>query len=439
MIICIMNKELIKNVIADQRELIEEKLKNEKIIGRDGIEKCSRYLKYPNVLLISGIRRSGKSIFAHLLAGHKKYASINFDDERLMDFSTGDFNLVMESFYELYENFDYLLFDEIQNIKGWELFINRLREKFKIIVTGSNANLLSKDLATHLTGRFNDFVLYPMNFKEYLSFKEKAPNLNYFSTKQRALASGLFKDYLYNGGIFEYYKFGKEFIRNLFSSIITKDVVVRYKIRRAKELEDLAVLMANYFASKISMSNLANVLRVKSPNTIREHVGYLENSFLFFTINKFSFKIKEQLSTFKKVYCTDNGILSSLIFNISENRGRFLENMVAIELKRNSYLYDYEIYYWDNGSKFECDFIVKKQARVVSAIQVCSELTIKNKKREIGGLVEAMKYFGLKEGYIFTLSEEDELIEDGFKINIVPVWKWILTGESGHQATLKTA
>lgn len=420
-----MNKENIKNIIIDQRATIDEKLKSKEIIERDGVDKCGKYLSSPNVVLISGIRRAGKSIFAHLLARKRKYAYINFDDERLIGAKTKTLNIVLECFYELYSDFEYLLFDEIQNIPGWELFINRLRDKYKIIVTGSNANLLSSELASHLTGRFVSFSLHPLSFNEYLRFK-KAPleRLPVLGTKARSGIYSLFSGYLKHGGIFDYYKFGGDFLRELFSSLISKDIIARYKVKYPGQLEELAMLLVNYFGSKLSINKVGKTINIKSPHTTKEYLKYLENSFLVFTLNKFSYKVKEQLSTLKKVYIADNGLINALAFKVSGNRGRLLENLAAIELKRRGLRDGFEVFYWDNYN-VECDFIIKKGRKITAAYQVCYDLNIKNRDREINGLTSALKEFDLKQGFILTDSLEEEIKSNGFKIKIMPAWKWL--------------
>lgn len=424
-----MNKEYLKNVIVDQRKDVLERIKDVVVIPREGADICERYIRHPNVLLISGLRRAGKSFFADQVVKNKKYAYLNFDDERLIEFYSRDFNTTMECFYELYSDFDYLLFDEIQNIRGWELFVSRLRNKYKIIITGSNANLLSKEMVTHRTGRYSDFVLFPMSFKEYLDYNNVAiKKMSPYSTRERSKITSVFDKYVRESGVFDYYKFGKEFLRNLWSSVIVKDIVVRYKIKYPSVLEELSVILINYFTSKISMSKMTRNLKVKSSNTVAEYVRYLENSFLIFTLNKFSYKIKEQLSTFKKVYIMDNGFINSMIFDFSGNKGKLLENIVAIELKRRSIRNDFKIYYWDNYH-VECDFIIKKGKHIISVYQVCSELNMNNKKREIDGLTAAMKEFGLKNGMILTGSTEDEISVNGYNIQMIPVWKWLLSAD----------
>lgn len=421
-----MDKAYIKNVVVDQREMFSNLLNSQQIISRAGVELCKKHLSEPNILLISGLRRSGKSIFSHLLMKGANTPFINFDDERLIGAGVSDLNTVLECFYEIYGEFDYILLDEIQNIKGWELFVNRLRNKYKVIVTGSNSNLLSSEMATHLTGRFMSYELFPLSFMEFLRFKGLSVDKNsVHSTKARGKSHSLFSSYLKEGGIFEYYKFGSEFLRGLFSSIITKDIIGRYDIKYPVVLEELALLLINQFSSKVSVNKMTKYFKVKSPHTIKEYIRYLENTFLIFTINKFSCKIKEQLSTFKKVYIVDNGMINSLIFGFSENRGRLLENLVAVELKRMAGRGGFHLFYWDNYN-VECDFLIKKGAKITDAFQVCHELNLNSRKREIEGLLSALKEFGLKNGCILTDSQEEEMDVEGFKINVLPAWKWLL-------------
>lgn len=421
-----MDKAYIKNVVVDQRELFSDLLKSQDIIPRTGAELCRKHLSKPNILLISGLRRSGKSVFSHLLTKGANVPFINFDDERLIGAGTSDLNAILESFYELYGEFDHILLDEIQNIKGWELFVNRLRNKYKVIITGSNSNLLSSEMATHLTGRFLRYELFPLSFSEFLRFKGFIVDENsVHSTKARSKIHNLFSSYLKDGGIFEFYKFGREFLRGLFSSIIMKDIIGRYDIKYPIVLEELALLLINQFSSKVSVNKMTKYFKVKSPHTIKEYIRYLENTFLIFTINKFSCKVKEQLSTFKKVYVVDNGMINSFVFGFSENRGPLLENLVAVELKRMAERSGLHLYYWDNYN-VECDFLIKRGTRITEAFQVCHGLNLNNRKREMDGLIGALREFGLKNGCILTDSQEEDINVDGFKINVMPVWKWLL-------------
>lgn len=421
-----IRKEHLKAVIVDQQEMISAQLKMTPPIPRDGLEWARAFLNHPNILLISGLRRAGKSTFAQLLTHDTLCPRINFDDERLIGFDAQDFSVLLECFHELYPHFTFILLDEIQNIDGWELFVNRLRQQYRCIVTGSNAHLLSSELATHLTGRFIPITLFPLSFKEFLTFKGIALDTrSLYSTKTKSALSALFSTYLVQGGIFDHYKFGAEFLRSLFSSIITKDIISRYRVKYPAVLEELAITLINYFTSKLSLHKLTASLDIKSSHTTKDYIRYLENTFLIFTLPKFSYKLKEQLSSFKKVYVIDNGLVTALTSTFSENRGRFLENAVAVELKRRSVLENTELFYWDNYAR-ECDFVVKKGKDVVAAYQVTTDLTMQNQDREIKGLLTALETFHLKEGVIITESSEDLLDRDGFTIRVVPAWKWML-------------
>ncbi|MBS3092701.1 AAA family ATPase, partial [Candidatus Pacearchaeota archaeon] len=216
-----------KSIIKEQREELEKIEKEEKIIERTGLNKSKESLKYPNILAILGIRRCGKSIFSYLLAKPHKFAYINFDDERLAGLKSDDLNKILESFYELYENIDYIILDEIQNVDNWELFVNRLRRTKKIILTGSNSKLLSGELSTHLTGRYLDIILFPFSFKEFLKLKEVKENKVY-TTQEKAEIMKTLQEYLEIGGFPEAYKFGKGMISKIYEDILTKDILLRY-------------------------------------------------------------------------------------------------------------------------------------------------------------------------------------------------------------------
>jgi predicted AAA+ superfamily ATPase len=423
-----MNKDLLKSIIVDQQELVLRRQTRDTIISRNGIEKTGSFLKSPNVLLISGMRRCGKSTFAHQVAAGQACATINFDDERLFEFKTSHFNLLLEAFLDIYGEFGYLLFDEIQNIPGWELFINRIRSDYKIIITGSNAHLLSSELATHLTGRYDAMTLYPMSWKEYCVFSgiDLDPTKT-LSTRQKSRQTSVSNQYVATGGLFEYYSLGKEHIRSLFGAIINKDIFGRYAVSYQHILQELALLMVNSFASKISMRQLSAHFQVKSPHTIKEYLGYLQNTYLIFAIEKWSYKLREQQTAAKKIYVVDNGIIDALSFSFSANSGRLLENSVAIELKRRATQDGSEVFYWDDYTN-ECDFIIKSGRRVTAALQVCYELTDATKPRELAGLMKAMTEFKLPEGFIITMNRKDEEKIAGKWVRTIPFYVWAAIG-----------
>ncbi|MBF0106303.1 MAG: ATP-binding protein [Deltaproteobacteria bacterium] len=238
-----------------------------------------------------------------------------------------------------------------------------------------------------------------------------------------------FKNYLEQGGIVDRYKFGPEFLQSLFSSIINRDIIARYRIRYPVQLQNLAQLLMNSFSSKSSPTKLAKHLNIKSPNTVRQYIQFLENSFLIFGLHKFSFKLKEQQASYKKMYSMDLGLARTLDIESVPHESRYLENLVAIELKRRCSLENHSLYYWDNYHK-ECDFVVMSKNKITKAIQVCWELNPHNEDREFAGLVEALKTFRLKSGTILTLSSEDTVQYQGHTIHIQPVWKWLWVGGS---------
>src|SRR3989338_2167991 len=244
-----------KSIIKEQREELEKIEKEEKIIERTGLNKSKESLKYPNILAILGIRRCGKSILSYLLSKPHKFAYINFDDERLAGLKSEDLNKILESFYEIYENIDYIILDEIQNVENWELFVNRLRRTKRVVLTGSNSKLLSGELSTHLTGRYIDIILFPFSFKEFLKLNGFRENKAY-TTKEKAEIMKLLKGYLEIGGFPEAHKFGKEMISKIYEGIITKDILLRHNIAKKDEVKKLAKYLITNSSDEITYSRL---------------------------------------------------------------------------------------------------------------------------------------------------------------------------------------
>jgi len=424
-----MDKWLLQQIVADQREAMTISLSSDTMIERSGLDKCSFLLKNPNILLITGLRRAGKSVFAHLLSRRFRYSFLNFDDERLIAFKTEHFQQLIEIFHELYGETDYYLFDEIQNIPGWELFANRIRLNKRIIVTRSNSNLMSSEMGTHLTGRFDVWQLFPMSFHEFLVYKKHDYTpAEPLSTAKKSSIKVLFDEYLAFGGVFEGYLFGQQRLRTLFASIVTKDILMRHHVRYPHVLEQLGAILLNSFSQKISFKKIAARCDIHSSHTIADYAGYFESAFILFFIRKFSYRLKEQHAALKKVYCADNGLLSAMTMLFSPNKGQFLENLVAIELKRRESQGQGEVFYWDNYRQ-ECDFVVKTGQKISHVYQVCFNFSEENSKREINGLCNALDYFNLKHGTILTDDQEKFIEQDSLKISLLPVWKWLLSGE----------
>ncbi len=429
-----MNISDIKRVVQEQEKERNKLLTTEKIIEREsGKEKALNALKFPNILAVLGVRRCGKSVFSWLVLNGKKYGYINFDDEALYGISTQDLNLVLKAFYELYgTDLEFIVLDEIQNIVGWELFANRLRRTKKVIVTGSNSRILSGELATHLTGRYIDFTLFPFSFREFLNYNNvslETLKAHEYSTDTHVTAEKMLKEYIDNGGFPETYKFGKDIIKSIFRDVVTKDVIRRYRIKNVNTVEALAKYLVSNFSNEISYNKLKNIFEIKKVTTIKNYVGYFQDAYLIFVLERFSPKLKQQMIAPKKIYCIDTGIINVISFRETENFGKLMENLVLTEfLRRRSYWQDkLQIYYWKDHFQHEVDFVAKEGLRVKQLVQVCYNVEDYNtKEREIKSLLKASKEMRCNDLLVITWDHEDEEVFNNKKIKFVPLWKWLL-------------
>ena len=411
----------IKEIITLQRREIESKLR-EKYIERN------QELKIDNDLIkvIVGPRRAGKSFFAiHFLNKRGEFGYVNFDDEKLSE--VANYDEIVTAMNSIYNNPKFVLFDEIQNLPKWELFTNRLqRQGYKLIITGSNSNLLSKELATHLTGRHLLTNIFPFSFKEYLKFEGR--ELTNTEIKEEL------SKYLFNGGYTEILSKKvelKEYLSLLFNSILYKDIIKRYKIRNPKQIEDLATYLMSNIANEYSYNSLAKIGKIKSSHTIEKYLSYLEESFILFSLSRFSYKVKEQLSSNKKIYCIDNGFIQAKSFKASPDLGKLYENLVACKLKKEEVDGELKFYYWKNQQQEEVDFILQEGLKVRQLIQVCFDITnLETKNREIRALIKAGKE--LKCDDLLIITEDAESVEkvkwfgDKATIKYIPLWKWLL-------------
>ena len=424
-----MQLQEIKEVIASQREEIEERFEKTKIIEREiDKEMLKGFLKYPNVLAILGVRRCGKSTLSSQLLRNQEYGYINFDDERIIDFDVKDFDKVMEVFYELYGRIEYVILDEPHNIRGWELFVNRLRRTKKVIVTGSNSKMLSGELATHLTGRHIDFTLYPFSFREFLTYNDFELG-EYITTAKIGLIKNLLKDYFSQGGFPERYILGKEILVSIYFDILEKDIIRRIKIKKKAAFKEMTKYLVSNFSSEITFSKLKNILDIKDQHTIKNWIDGLEQAYLIKMVERFSPKLKESIIAPKKVYCIDTGIIGVASFRLSENTGKIMENTVAVELlRRKSYQQsDKEIFYWKDYQGKEVDFVIKEGTSVKELIQVTyASGRDEIEGREIKSLIKASNELKCKNLEIITWDYEDEMKIDGKTIRCIPLWKWLL-------------
>jgi len=388
--------------------------------------KFNSITKMPSVIILSGIRRCGKSTLMQQIraVNSEKDYYLNFDDERLLHFTVDDFQQLHETFIELFGSQKTFYFDEIQNIKHWEFFIRRLHnEGNKVYITGSNANLLSKELGTHLTGRHIQVELFPFSFNEYLDFnKIKIEKKDFYTTVGKANLKKQFENYLNEGGFPEYLRTkSPEYLKSLYDSILYRDILVRNKIINDYEIRELGYYVAGNISKPISFNSLKSIINVKHVNTAKNYLSYFEDTYLIFLLSKFDFSIKKQIVNPKKIYFIDNALAKSISFRFSEDKGRFLENMVFIELKRRGY----ELFY--HKIKKECDFLIREKSKISRAIQVTTSLEDKKTKdREVAGLCEAMDTHNLKEGLILTENENFTLSLNDKTIKVLPVYRWLL-------------
>lgn len=415
-------------IVKEQREELERIEAAENIIPRENSAVAERALRFPNILAVLGIRRSGKSIFSYLLSKGKNFGYVNFDDERLRGAKTSDLNELLKTFYKLYGDVEIVVLDEVQNVDGWELFANRLRRTKKVILTGSNSNLLSGELSTHLTGRHADVTLYPFSFREFLKIKKFRESAAY-TTMEKAELLKLLEEYLQVGGFPEVQKFGKQVISAIYDDVLTKDVILRHKIKKLEEIRKLAKYLVSNASQEFSYSKMARTLGVKHVSTISNWANYMEEAFLVFRLERFDYKLKQQFLAKKKIYCIDPGIINAIGFKFSENRGRLMENAVAIELKRRAAAREnqQEIYYWKDYSQNEVDFAVKEGGKIQLLIQASYAGSKEEvKEREIIALRKASKSLKCKNLLVITWDCEAEERTKDAKIKYVPLWKWLL-------------
>ncbi len=419
-----LSEDEIKEILIRQRDII---LKKEYGVERDVLSEIGKKLSLPHVIVLTGLRRSGKSTLLRQII--KKYYNdenfyyINFEDERLLGFKASEFNRLYEALVNLFGKSKTFFLDEVQNVTHFETFIRRFYEEgFKFVITGSSAALLSREIGTKLTGRHVDITLKPFSFTEFLSFKGIKPTKElWLRTESKIEIKKHFEDYLSMGGMPEYIVFGdQELLAEVYNDIVIKDIVARYKVEDTLTLRQLYLFLISNVSSRFSYNSLKKFTDVKSVNTIKKFIGYLEQTYFATTINKFDYSFKKQVVNDKKIYLVDNGFISALSRTFSKDKGRLLENLVFTALST-----DYEVAYFAD-LKSECDFVVAKNRQVQGAIQVCYELNEENRERELNGLYAAMKEYGLKQGLLLTNAQDEENNVNGRKVTVMPVWKWLL-------------
>ena len=419
-----MNINTYKQVLLDQ-----QKEKNEILLEGLTARREETHFDLSSQLaqIVIGVRRSGKSTICHkvLKQNNINYAYVNFDDERLYNIKTEDLNSVLEALYMVYGDFKYLFCDEIQNIPSWFLFVNRLlRQKVRLIITGSNAKLLSSELSTHLTGRYNQIELFPFSFSEILEYKNiPADDDSTLGLARRKLA---FEEYMSQGGFPELLqvKNKKAYIRNLFNSIIVRDITQRFSVRYPESLRKMADYLTDTPCSEINYRNLAKQFSFGSAHTSESYVGYLRQAYLLIGLQKFSFKSRERIRN-EKNYVIDTAFISIVKEGFSElNFGWRLENIVCIELFRRKNQTLNNVYYYKNS--YEIDFVLVSGNKVVELIQVAADISApKTFNREANALLRAAEELHCNNLTLITLNDNKIYTANNQTINIVSVLKWL--------------
>lgn len=417
----------IEKVLLEQQDELEA-LESEVLIHRPEEDLINLKSKLAQVVI--GVRRSGKSTlcFNALRKAGVHYAYANFDDERLQKLETEELDNVLQTLYKIYGKFDYLFLDEIQNIDGWPLFVNRLlRQKIHILITGSNAKLLSSELASHLTGRHHKIELFPFSFKDWCTIKE----LDYtrLTTKNKGLISKAYEEYFRQGGFPELIsgeENPKEYIGTLTDNIISQDIQKRYKIRNIDALKRLAHHVLNETPTIIVKDTLQDIIGIKSERTLGNYLLYLNQTYLVSTINKYSVKSRERTRS-EKSYAIDVAFMDKRENAFSgENMGWRLETIVYLELLRRKAGTENDIYYFQ-GRSAEADFVVCDGNKTLAVYQVSYDISNeKTRRREIRGCIAGAKATNCNNLFLITDHESETIEEDGYTIQVVPVWEWLV-------------
>lgn len=421
-----MDIKQLESVLLEQKEELMNGLKIDYISRSEAslIDLNSRLAQ-----VVIGIRRSGKSTlcFNVIKKSGLNFAYVNFDDERLSKLKTGDLNIVLECLYKLYGDFNHLFIDEIQNIDEWFLFVNRLlRTGMHILITGSNAKLLSGELATHLTGRHMKIELYPFSFNEYCM----AQNIStaHGTTKEKGLIRAVFDSYLNEGGFPEllYEKRKQSYINTLVDSILKKDIEQRYSILYKTSFENIVQHLLNNSPTKLNYKEMKELFGLRSDHTAENYINYAKNAYLISGLKKFSYKSRERVRD-EKVYAIDVAFMNNRENAMEgENLGWRLETIIYTELLKRYRPQECDIYYYEEASG-EADFIVCRGKSVIQIIQVSYDISSpKTLKRELKGLLLASKNTGCNNLLLITNSDEKDIVKDGKTINVVPAYAWLL-------------
>lgn len=421
---------MLRNIIYQQKEE-RNVLLQQTYIPRIEDAAIAEFLNTSLIKLISGPRRSGKSVLALQLLKNQNFAYLNFDDDLLLKHFDED--AAMQGLNDVYHGFTYLLLDEIQNLPGWELWVNKLyRRGINLVITGSNSKLLSHEMATMLTGRYLQITVLPFSFSETYRFKEQSsPEPSEATLTETGKIQSFLFTYLFNGGFPETILnpgILKNYLSSLFDSILLKDILKRFRVRQTQQLYDLSNFLLSNYTNLFSFNQVKESLDFNSVSTVQKFIGYLEEPYLFQHITRYHSKIKKQQKAPQKIYIIDNGFVKARSFELSPNYGRLLENLVFVELLRRDYKPELDLFYYRTRNDREIDFLIRKGHEIEQLIQVCYDINFpKIRKRELDGLVEAAKELSCVALLVITWEKEETITIDKFKIRLIPAYKWLMS------------
>ncbi len=415
---------MMKTILLSQRKERDDLLA-QSYISRHTTLSTDELLNSHLIKLITGPRRVGKSTQALLMLRNKNFAYLNFDKQELLDNWNAD--LVMRLLDEVYPNYDYLLLDEVQNLLHWDVWVTELfRQGKNMIITGSNANMLSSEMATVLTGKYLPIEMLPFSLAEFFEWHHL--DLNAILSEQRTEVTFLEDDYLRLGGYPETVaarSLATSYLSTLFDSIIWKDVVKRHKIRNTEDINNMALYLLTNFCNQLSANDIADALNIKSVNTTQKFMGYLHEPFLFYYLPRYNNKLKLMTNAPRKIYVVDNGFVAAKAFSTSDNLGRLLENQVFVNLLRKGYDPEKTMFYYRTRNDKEIDFVLRENNRVKQLVQVSYEMTSeKTIRRECSALKEAAQELHCNDLYVLTYAEKRTLDREGCTIHVLPAAEW---------------
>ena len=410
-----------KTIILNQRKERDELVSRPYLMRRNN-QNVDLLLNSHLIKLITGPRRVGKSTQALLMLRDKNFAYLNFDNHSLLD--AWDADLVMRMLDEVYPGYEYILLDEVQNLDAWDLWVSELYRRGKnLVITGSNARMLSSEMATVLTGKYLQVEMLPFSLEEFFDWNKL--DLHSVNAEQQTDAYVLMDDYLRNGGYPEVVasrQLTRSYLDTLFDSIIWKDVAKRHNVRNVTDLNNLAIYLVSNFCNPISANELTIELGFSSVNTTKKYMDYLHEPFIFYYLSRYNNKLKQMKKAPRKVYVVDNGFVTSKAFSLSENLGRLLENQVFIELLRRGYDVEKTMFYYRSRNDKEVDFVLRKETQIERLVQVCYDMSSpKTEKREVDSIIECAGELKCSNLVIVTNNDKRTIEKNGYRIEVVPI------------------